>query len=66
MAYGIFKGSCGVINRLVDVKFAQKIKIAGRGADDLGSTPLGDLHGNVPDPARSAMDENGLSISQIS
>jgi hypothetical protein len=66
MAYGIFKGSCGVINRLVGVKFAQKIKVDGRGADDLGSTPLGDPHGNVPDPARGDMDENGLSVSQIS
>jgi hypothetical protein len=52
----------GVVDRRIDTQRAEQLVLVGPGrAQHLGTEGLGDLHGQVPDPAAGGVDEDPLA-----
>ncbi len=61
----IFERCGDVIDRLVYAQAPERIVIHASGANYFRSTTLGKLHSNMTDPARRAMDQNGMIFVKV-
>jgi hypothetical protein len=65
-ADGGLEADAGVVDDLIDAQGGEGVVLAGPGgADDLGAKVLGELHGQVPDPAAGGMDQHPLPWLQL-